>query len=125
MDIPSTKEPARLLGSDGKHSDGLTVVYWQARKCLTWDATVVDTVSSSYVSVSATRVEVAADAAVERKSLKHASITNTHKFVPVVIETLGPICSRGLLFLLEISNRLAAASGNSRETSFYFKGFQC
>ena len=87
-DIPSTKEPTGLLRGDGKRPDGLTLVPWQAGKCLTWDATVVDTLASSYVSVTATRVGGAADAAAERKSLKYASITNTHIFVPVAIETL-------------------------------------
>ena len=93
----------------------------QAGKCLTWDATVVDTLVSSYVSVTAARVGGAADAAAKRKSLKYASITNTHIFVPVAIETLGPICSRGLSFLVDISNRLAAISGDARDTSFLFQ----
>ena len=102
-----------MLGGDGKRSDGLTVVPWQAGKCLTCDATVVDTLEPSYVSVTATRVGGAADAAAERRSLKYASITNTHIFVPVAIETLGPICSRGLSFLVKISNRLATISGDA------------
>ena len=93
----------------------------QAGKCLTWDATVVDTLASSYVSVTATRIGGAAHAAAERKTLKYASITNTDIFVPVAIETLGPICSRGLSFLVEISNRLATISGDARETSFLFQ----
>ena len=84
-DIPSTKEPTGLLRGDGKRPDGLTLVPWQAGKCLTWHATVVDTLASSYVSVTSTRVEVAADAAAERTSLKYASITNTHIFVPVAV----------------------------------------
>ena len=77
--------------------------------------------NSSYVSVTATRVGGAADSVAERKSLKYASITNTHIFVPVAIETLGTICSRGLSFLVEISNRLAVISGYARETSFLFQ----
>ena len=120
-DIPSTKEPTGLLRGDGKRPDGLTLVPCQAGKCLTWDATVVDTLASSYVSVTATRVGGAADAAAERKSLKYASITNTHIFVPVAIETLGPISSQGLSFLMEISNRLATISGDARATSFLFQ----
>ena len=110
-----------MLRGDGKRPDGLTLGPWQAGKCLTWDATVVDTLASNYVSVTATRVEGAADAAAERKSLKYASITNTHIFVPVAIETLGAICSRGLSFLAKISNRLATISGDARETSFLFQ----
>ena len=88
---------------------------------LNMGCTVVHTLTSSYVSVTATGVGVAADAADERKSLKYASLTNTHIFVPVAIETLGPICSRGLSFLVEISNRLATISGDARETSFSFQ----
>ena len=61
------------------------------------------------------------DAAAERKSLKYASITNTHIFVPVAIETLGPICSRELSFLVKISNCLAAISDDATETSFLFQ----
>ena len=57
-----------MLRGDGKRPDGLTLVPRQAGKCLTWDATVVDTLASSYVSVTATRVGGAADAAAERKS---------------------------------------------------------
>ena len=79
-DISSTKERTGLLRGDGKRPDGLTLVPWQAGKCLTWDATVVDTLASSYVSVTATRVGGAADAAADRKSLKYASITNQTHF---------------------------------------------
>ena len=55
VDIPSTKEPTGLLLGNGKRPDGLNVFPWQAGKCLTWDATVVDTLASSYVSVTATK----------------------------------------------------------------------
>ena len=112
-----------MLRGDGKRSDDLTLVPWQAGICPTWDATVVDTLASSYVSVTARRVGRAADAVAERKSFKYASITNTHIFVPVAIETLGPIRSCCLSFLVKISNRLAAISGDARETSFLFQRF--
>ena len=120
-DVPSTKEPTGLLRGDEKRPDGLTHVPWQAGNCLTWDATVVDTLASSYVSVTSARVGGAADAAAESKFLKYASITNTQIFVPVAIETLGPICSRGFSFLVDISNRLAAIAGDETETFFLFK----
>ena len=119
--IPSTKETTGLIRGDEKHPDGLTLVHRQAGKCLTWDAKVVDTMAVSYVSVSATRVGEAADATSVRKSLRYASITNTHIFVPVAMEALGSICSRGLSFLSHISNRLVAIIGDSREYSFWFQ----
>ena len=99
-DIPSTKKPTELLRGDGKRRKGLTLVHWQAGKCLTWDATGLDTLASSYAKVTAAWVRGEADAAAERKSLKYASNTDMHIFVPVAIETLGPICSRALSFLV-------------------------
>ena len=41
--LPSVKEPPGLLQSDGKRSDGLTLIPWQAGRSLIWDATVIDT----------------------------------------------------------------------------------
>ena len=76
--------------------------------------------ASFYLSVSTTRVGEAIDEAAERKTLKYASINNTHIFVPVAIETPGSICSHGLSFLSEINNRLATISGDSRESSLLF-----
>ena len=52
--------------------------------------TVVDNLASSYVSFTAARNGGAADAAAERKSLKYASITNTHIFVQWRSKHLGP-----------------------------------
>ena len=122
-DILSTKEPTELLRGNGKHSNGLTLVPWQAGKCLTWDATVVDTLASSYVSVTATRVggsRRGGRAQILEIRINH-QYTQSHIFVPVAIETLQPISSRGLSFLVEFSNRLTAISGDARETSFLFQ----
>ena len=44
-DIPATKEPAGLVRGDGKRPDGLTLVPWQGVHCLTWYATIVDTLA--------------------------------------------------------------------------------
>ena len=45
--IPSIKEPAGLLRSDGKRPDGLTQIPWREGRCMTWDVTVADTLASS------------------------------------------------------------------------------
>ena len=91
---PSTKKQTGLLRGDGKRPNGLTLFPWQAGKCLSWDATVVDTLASSYVSVTATRVGGAADVAVERKFLKYASITNTPFSCQWRSKRLGPSFTR-------------------------------
>ena len=47
--LPSTKEPAGLLRTDGKRPDGLTNVLWKAGKFAVWDVTVADTLADSYL----------------------------------------------------------------------------
>ena len=48
--VPSRLEPPRLLRSDGKRPDGVTVVPWRCGKLLVWDATCPDTLAPSYSS---------------------------------------------------------------------------
>ena len=112
--IPSIKVP-----------HGLPFAPWQEGICLAWDVTVVDTLASSYVSVSATRDGRAAEAAAERKSLKYALIINTHISCQWRSKQLGPsaqaaCCSwRGLAIVLPLSQA-------TQETFLlYFKGSQC
>ena len=76
---------------------------WQGWRCLTWDATIVDTLAVSYVQIGLTAPASAANAAAARKHVKYYTISATHIFVPVVVETLGPFCDEGLKFVSEIS----------------------
>jgi len=61
--IPATKEPHGLSRSDGKRSDGLTLIPWQADKALTWDVTVVCPLADSYVHTAAQDAGSVADLA--------------------------------------------------------------
>ena len=38
-------------------------------------------------------------------------------YVPIAIESLGPICSDGLAFLRNLGQRMAAVSGDNKELS--------
>ena len=55
------------------------------------------------------------------KISKYQDFSSTHLFVPVAIETLGPICEQGIDFLTEAGRRISARSGDPRETSFLFQ----
>jgi len=101
-DVPAVKEPAGLSRSDGKRPDGLTLVPWQAGRSLTWDVTVVDTLASSYSAISTTSSGAVAEAAANRKTAKYTSVANTHIFVPIAVETLGPVCSEAESFLTDL-----------------------
>src|SRR6218665_3798092 len=86
--IPSIKEPPGLLRTDGRRPDGLTTIPWHAGRHLVWDATVVDTLESSYVQATAAIAGAAAEIATERKNAKYSALLNTHVFVPLAMETL-------------------------------------
>ena len=98
-DVPSIKEPKGLLRSDAKRPDGLTLVPWSKGKMLTWDATVTDTLAPSNLPVSMYTPGAAAEAASAAKTLKYEQISATYLFVPLAVETLGPICVEGSSFL--------------------------
>ena len=63
----------------------------------------------------------AAERAALLKHTKYAAIKATHDFVPVAIETLGPINEEGTSFLCEIGERMKGVSGDPRETAYLFQ----
>ena len=120
-DTPSIKEPSGLLPGEDKRLDGLTLVPWQGGRCLAWDATVVDTLAPYYVAVSAQVTGSAAQAAAEKKVSKYAGLPASHLFVPIAIETLGPINEAGHSFMAELGWRLSTISDDRRESFFLFQ----
>ena len=77
-----------------------TLVPWQGGRCLSWDVTVVDTLTPSYVTVNAQTTDGVAQTAVEGNS-KYTGLPASHLFVPIAIEALGPINEAGHSFLSE------------------------
>ena len=90
-------------------------------RCLTWDSTIVDTLAVSYVQIGSIASAGAANAAAARKRAKYDTISVTHIFVPVAIETLGPFCDEVLKFVSEIGLRLFTIFDESRESNFQFQ----
>jgi len=45
----------------------------------------------------------------------------SHMFQPLALETLGPINSSGISFLVELGRRLTDVSGDARETMYLFQ----
>ena len=105
-----------------EHSSELTFLL--PRKggfCLTWDANIVNTLAASYVQIGSSASAGAANAAAARKHAKYNTISATHIFVRVAVETLGPFCDEGLKFVSEVSLRLSTIFDDSRESNFLFK----
>ena len=120
-DIPATKEPVGLMRLDGKRPDGLTLIPWQAGRSLTWDVTVAHTTAESYLSGAAATGGGVAELAAERKQEKYTELAKTYHFQPLAFETLGPINSSGHTFISDLGRRIAAVSGDSRESSFLYQ----
>ena len=119
--IPAVKEPHQLTRNDGKRPDGLTMLPWQRGRSATWDVTVVDTLATSYLSQSASNAAAAAELAAVRKTTKYSTISLTHHFFPIAIETLGPICLVGAEFISDIGRRITAVTSDTRESTFLFQ----
>ena len=119
--VSSVKEPLGLSRTDGKRPDGLTLVPWQAGRSVVWDVTVIDSLATSYLASTSVTPGGAAEIAATRKEAKYANLATTHTFVPIALETLGPISTKSLLFLRELGRRLARVSDDSRETAHLFQ----
>ena len=69
--IPAVKAPPGLNRADGKRPDGLTLIPWLRGRALIWDATVVDSLASSYLPSTSARGVAAAELAADRKLAKY------------------------------------------------------
>ena len=119
--VPSIKEPAGLFRSDGKRPDGCTLIPWKNGKCLSWDVTAPDTLSQSHLAGCSVEAGSAAEAAARLKVAKYADILRTHDFVPIAVETMGPINKDGLKFIDSLGHKLTLISGDPREKCFLYQ----
>ena len=79
----------------------------------------MDSLASSYLSATSSLPDSAAEAAAVRNISKYADITLTDIFVPVAVETLGPVNAEGVRLLDKIGDRLSAVTGEPRESFLY------
>ena len=119
--FPAITEPSGLLRTDGKRPDGCSLIPWQGGKCVAWDVTAPDTLARSYLSETSQTTTAAAESASRKKVAKYRDISKTHFFVPIALESLGPINSAGVDFLFTLGGHLCDKSGDLRETSFLFQ----
>ena len=50
--------------------------------------------------------------------IKHSAISTNHSFIPVAVDTMGPINHEGSAFLDELGNRIAEISEDPRSHIF-------
>ena len=96
----------------------MTIFPYKHGKKLLWDITCVDTFASSYVNNTSKKAGKAAEDAEKRKEAKYAELINDgYIFVPVAIETMGPIGLSGHKLFQELGKRIANKYGEKNVTS--------
>ena len=116
--VPSWLEPIGLDRGDGRRPDGVTVFPYHRGKCLTWDATCVDTFSTSSIVGSAVQPGSAALNAEERKRGRYQALADRYIFQPVAVETTGVLGASTLTFLRQLGKRITSQTGEKRETAW-------
>lgn len=119
--IPASKEPVGLSRSDGKRPDGATLLPWARGKPLAWDVTVPDTYAASHMSHTSNTAGAAAETAAMNKNIKYNSLTSTHHFVPVAIETGGAWCSAAIEFIQDLGRKITEVTDDPMETTYLFQ----
>ena len=120
--IPRICNAVGISRRDGKCPDGMTQIPWHAGKLLVWGVTVVvSTLAQSYVAAAAHgRAEVAELGAV-RKCEKYAKLSTAYTFLPIAVETLGPMNESAYHFFEDLDRRICDVTGNTRGVSFIFQ----
>jgi hypothetical protein len=62
-----------------------------------------------------------AESAASRKETKYATLSTTRIFIPIALESLGPIGSKATSFLKELGRRLSVSTDNPMETAYLFQ----
>ncbi|XP_072930332.1 uncharacterized protein [Epargyreus clarus] len=119
VNVPACLEPNGIARDDGKRPDGMTLVPWKQGMSLVWDATCVDTLAPSHISVTSTHAGGAAEAAESLKRRKYAALGEGYIFVPFAVETLGPWGPEARQFFKEMSSRLVDVSGDPRAGAYF------
>jgi len=96
-EIPSRLEPA----SHNKRPDGVTKIPWSRGQILAWDCTCPDTLAASHLNVAVTGLGQVANHAEQLKIDKYAALSKELQFIPIAIETLGPVGEEAIRFLQE------------------------
>ena len=99
----------------------MTLFPWRAGRSLIWDVTVSCTTTDSYLEASSCEAGAAAELAASNKVVKYAGLSSQGEFVPIAVESHGPINSNTLQFLSELGRRLVETTRDVRASSFLFQ----
>ena len=120
LDLPSLLEPRGLYRTDGKRTDGVTMMPCEMGKQLVWDVTVVDALAPSRLNQgSLCNPGTTATEAEARKIEKYRElIDNGYFFQPVALEVQGSLDESSENFITRLCKMLYRSHDNQRAGSF-------
>jgi len=95
-EFAAMREPSGLVSGTALRPDGATVIPWVRGKCLAWDVTIPDTLTTSHINSTGCVAGSAVMSASQSKTKKYSAPSSTHIFVPVAVQNLGPWNDKGL-----------------------------
>ena len=75
----------------------------------------------SYAAISSVSAGLVTEQSSARKLAKYSELAINYIFVPIAMESFGPIRAEALTFLSELGRRISVVTGDMRETTFLFQ----
>ena len=72
----------------------------------------------SYAEISSVSAGIVVEQSPARKVAKYSELAIIHIFVPIALESFGPICEETLKFLRELGRRMFVVTGDKCESTF-------
>ena len=90
-------------------------------KPLAWGVSVPDTYAVSHIPSASVSACAAAEKCAANKTTKYSTITSTHLFVPIAVETSGAWWSESAKFIEDLGRRITLITGELMETTYLFQ----
>ena len=71
---------------------------------------IADNLALSYAAILSVSAGLVAEQSYARKLAKYSELAISHIFVPIAIESFGPICTEALTFLSELGRRMSVVT---------------
>ena len=86
-----------------------------------WDVTIINIIATSNLTATSTEAGSAAEFAASRKEVKYQHLSERYVFVPIAIESRGPLGSKATSFLSELGCKITAATSDVKEPSHLYQ----
>ena len=118
LDLPSMVEPRGLYQTDGRRSDGVTMIRWETGKQLVWDVTVVDALAPSRLNQGFLCNPGTTEAEARKIEKYRELIDNGYIFQPVALKVQGSSGESSDIFITRLCETLCCSHDDQRAGSF-------